>query len=214
MFTGIVQSIGTVVDFAPDTAGARLIIDTNLPKDILAAGDSIAIDGCCQTIEKFDGSICTFHALEETLNKTIFNRYRRGTKVNVEPAMALGERLGGHIMQGHVDCTGTVMKIAARNGDTALTIARPAPAHFPLVPKGSIAISGVSLTVAELTREDVTVCIIPHTWSHTTLQFLKPGAKVNLEADIIGKYLMELAAPYRKSAITMDTLAKAGFLQQ
>ncbi len=211
MFTGIIQSVGTVLDFAPVAAGARLVVETGLPADALKIGDSIAVDGCCQTIERFDGDQCVFHALNETLDRTIFRSYKRGTKVNLEPAMRVGDRLGGHIVQGHIDCVAKVLGIRRRAGDVALDIARPDASSFPLVPKGSIAISGVSLTVAELTANQVTVCIIPHTWENTTLQFLKPGSLVNLEADVVGKYLLGLAAPYRSSNITMESLSAAGF---
>ncbi len=213
MFTGIVQSIGTVVQMERNAGGARLVVDTGLTPAMLALGDSIAIDGCCQTIAALDGARCTFHALNETLDRTIFGEYANGWHVNVEPALAAGERLGGHIVQGHIDCVGRIVSIAQRNGDIALTVSRPDSATFPLVEKGSIAISGVSLTVADLTDSTVTVCIIPHTWEHTALRFLKAGSRVNLESDIIGKYVAALLAPTHNgtSRITMDQLREAGF---
>ena len=136
MFTGLIQSIGTVVQMARNAGGARLVIDTGLAPELLALGDSIAVDGCCQTIAALDGARCTFHALNETLDRTIFGEYAAGRRVNIEPALAAGERLGGHIVQGHIDCVGRIVSIAQRNGDIALTLTRPEHASFPLVEKG------------------------------------------------------------------------------
>lgn len=212
MFTGIIQSTGTVIRLTRGAHGAEMLIDTALPPAILRRGDSIAVDGCCQTITAMNGAQCHFHVLNETLSRTTFGGYAPGTQVNVEPALAAGERLGGHIVQGHVDCIGRVLSIAQRNGDVALTLARPDGIDFPMVEKGSIAINGVSLTIAQLDGSSVTVCIIPHTWEHTALRHLRAGARVNLEADIIGKYVSALLAPHRPSpGITMDQLRDAGF---
>ena len=212
MFTGIIQSIGKVVALKRAADGAELVIDTGLAAKDIALGDSIAVDGCCQTVAKAEGGVCHFHVLNETLSRTVFGEYRAGRKVNIEPALRLGDRLGGHIVSGHIDCTAEVLSVRDRKGDIALTLARPPADAFPLVPKGSIAIDGVSLTVAELTDKAVTVCLIPHTWSHTALNMLSAGAKVNLEADLVGKYVAALAAPYAApSRVTMEMLTQAGF---
>ncbi len=212
MFTGIIQSIGEVVALKRAADGAELAVETGLPADAIALGDSIAVDGCCQTVARFEGGLCHFHVLNETLSRTIFGEYRAGRKVNIEPALRLGDRLGGHIVSGHIDCTAEVLSVRDRKGDIALTLRRPPADAFPLVPKGSIAINGVSLTVAELTADSVTVCLIPHTWSHTALNALSAGAKVNLEADLVGKYVAALAAPYATpSRVTMEMLTQAGF---
>ncbi len=214
MFTGIVQSIGEVREFRREGGGARLAVSTGLDPADIRLGDSIAVDGCCQTVAAFDGGACVFHALAETLDRTVFGEYRAGRKVNIEPALRLGDRLGGHIVTGHVDGVVAVKSIARRGGDIALTLARPPlpPEEFPLVPKGSIAIGGVSLTVAELTAETVTVCIIPHTWEHTTLQFLRAGMRVNVEGDAIGKYVAGLMQPHTPtSRVTLEAMREAGF---
>ena len=213
MFTGIVQAIGEVREFRREGGGARLTVATGLSAEAIRLGDSIAIDGCCQTVASFDGGVCVFHALAETLSRTVFGEYRAGRKVNVEPALKLGDRLGGHIVTGHIDGVVAVKSIARRGGDIALTLARPQlpPAEFPLVPKGSIAINGISLTVAELTDETVTVCIIPHTWEHTTMQFLRAGDRVNVEGDAVGKYVAGLIQPYAPARVTMERLREAGF---
>lgn len=210
MFTGIVQSVGTVTGFQRSDAGARLTVDTGLPDKILKIGDSIAVDGCCQTIALLNGSVCVFDCLAETLNRTNFGGYSAGRRVNIEPALAVGDRLGGHIVQGHVDAAMPVVGIKRRGGDLALTVRRPAREAFPMVEKGSIAINGVSLTIAELSDEAFTVCIIPHTWEATALNALKAGERVNLEADLVGKYIAELCRSSAPS-ITMDALRSAGF---
>ena len=211
MFTGIVKSIGTVREFTRQGGGARLVVETALADTDLQLGDSIAVDGCCQTIAEYNGTCCVFHALEETLRRTRFGCYQAGSKVNIEPALRAGDRLGGHIVQGHVDCVGKIVSISSRGSDIAVKITRPDRNDFPMVHKGSVAVNGISLTIAELAEDTFTICIIPHTWSHTALQWLKEGAPVNLEADIIGKYVAELLRPAAKSSVTMETLLNAGF---
>ncbi len=212
MFTGIIEDLGQVVRISMQGNAARLEISTSLPPEEIALGDSIAVNGVCQTVAAFQSRILTFHALRETLQKTNLRELRPGMEVNLESALRLGGKLGGHLVSGHVDCTGKVLSIGERDGDIALRIARPDAATFPLVPKGSIAIDGISLTVAELSAEALTVCIIPHTWKHTNLRQLQVGAEVNLEADMIGKYVQSLTAPYqKKKTLTLEDLNKAGF---
>ncbi|MBR4124980.1 MAG: riboflavin synthase [Victivallales bacterium] len=212
MFTGIIQSIGRVVSFQKIDAGARLVVDTGLAPECLSLGDSIAVDGCCQTIAAKNGTVCTFDALHETLERTIFRDYRPGRRVNIEPALRLGDRLGGHLVQGHIDTVSPVLAIRSRSGDRAVTLKRPSHQVFPLVEKGSIAINGISLTVAELTEDTMTVCIIPHTWTHTALGDLAVGDHVNLESDVIGRYVISLLQPNAStSRITDEMLRSAGF---
>ena len=212
MFTGIVQSIGTVKAFQRRGAGARLVVDTGLDPAILRLGDSIAVDGCCQTIAALDGAVCAFDALHETLERTIMGEYQPGRKVNIEPALRAGDRLGGHLVQGHVDTTARVRSVNRRSGDRAVVLQRPPREDFPLVEKGSVALNGISLTVAELTEETFTVCIIPHTWGHSALSGVKTGSRVNLESDVIGRYVAALMEPFRpKSQITMEQFLQAGF---
>ena len=210
MFTGIVQSIGTVRALRRQATGATLQVETGLPPEILRLGDSVAVDGCCQTIAALEGSLCTFHCLEETLRRTVFGEYRPGRRVNIEPALAVGDRLGGHIVQGHVDCAKEVLSAGRQGGDWVLSLRRPDPREFPLVLKGSVALGGVSLTVATLTAEAFSVCLIPHTWQHTALQWLKAGDRVNLEADLVGRYVASLL-PASSPAVTLESLRQAGF---
>ncbi|MFA6928896.1 MAG: riboflavin synthase [Lentisphaeria bacterium] len=211
MFTGIIEDLGTVVKITGQGNAARLEVRTGLPAKEIALGDSIAVNGVCQTVAEFHPPVLTFHALQETLQKSNLRHLQVGMEVNLESALRLGGKLGGHLVSGHVDCTGQVMSISDRAGDIALKIARPM-GDFPLVNKGSIAINGVSLTVAELTAEAVLVCIIPHTWKYTNLRLLQPGEEVNLEADLIGKYVQSLSGPYSsKKSLTLDDLSQAGF---
>ena len=212
MFTGIVEDIGTVVQFTPRGNGAQLQIKTAIPAEVFALGDSVAINGACQTLEKFSDGLLTFYALQETLQKTNLKYLRAGDAVNLETALRLGGKLGGHLVSGHIDLTAIVLGISQRAGDIALRIARPAAGEFLVVPKGSIAINGVSLTIAELTADSVTVCLIPHTWQNTNLNLLKTGAEVNLEADLIGKYVGSLLVPYSsQKSVSMENLLQAGF---
>ena len=147
MFTGIVQSIGIVRAFQRRSGGARLVVETGLPEELLRIGDSIAVDGCCQTIVQAEGTVCTFDCLEETLRRSVFGEYVPGRPVNIEPALAVGDRLGGHIVQGHVDCVQPVVELRERQGDRHLTIRRPPREEFPVVEKGSVAINGVDAGV-------------------------------------------------------------------
>ncbi|NLF92956.1 MAG: riboflavin synthase [Oligosphaeraceae bacterium] len=212
MFTGIVEDLGTVVQFSPRGSGAQMVVRTALPAADFSPGDSVALNGACQTVERCADGMLTFYALRETLKKTNLKYLQAGEVVNLETALRLGGKLGGHLVSGHIDCTAPVQSIKERSGDIALTIARPPAAAFPVVAKGSIAINGVSLTIAELNAESVSVCIIPHTWQHTNLRLLKIGSEVNLEADLIGKYVCTLLEPYnRRSAVSMDDLRQAGF---
>ncbi len=212
MFTGIVEDIGTVVQFTPRGNGAQLVISSAIPPSAFALGDSVAINGACQTLEKFSEGGLTFYTLQETLQKTNLKYLRTGEAVNVETALRLGGKLGGHLVSGHIDLTAKVLGISQRDGDIALRIARPPAKDFPVVPKGSIAINGVSLTIAELTPESVTVCLVPHTWQSTNLRLLHAGAEVNLEADLIGKYVCSLLEPYSgQKSVRMEDLLQAGF---
>ena len=216
MFTGIVQAIGKVISFQRTGAVGRLIVDTGLSPDCLSLGDSIAVDGCCQTIAALNGAVCTFDTLHETLERTTFRDYCTGRRVNIEPALRMGDRLGGHLIQGHIDTVSQVLAVQSRSGDRSVTLRRPSQREFPVVEKGSIAIDGISLTVAKVGAGDFAVSIIPHTSSHTTLLKKKTGDVVNLENDIVGKYVQRLLghsqpAEQHKSRITEEFLRENGF---
>jgi riboflavin synthase len=195
MFTGIIDDIGTIERVADGAAGRELRVRCAYAD--LAAGESIALDGVCLTVREFGSGWFTVAAVVTTLGRTTVADWRAGTRVNLERALRAGDRLGGHLVQGHVDDTGTV--VAARTeGDARLIDVRlPREIAELMVPHGSIAINGVSLTVNDIVAPDVVqVSLIEYTLSHTTLGDLAPGQRVHVEADVIGKYVQRLMAPH------------------
>ena len=207
MFTGLIDNTGRIVR----RSGHRLEIETRLPYAAPERGESVAVNGCCLTVEEAEGRRIVFHTLRETLDRTNLGELPTGAGVNLERALKLGDRLGGHFVTGHVDGTGRVLSCRRRAGDYALTVAYPAALRDFLAPKGSIALDGVSLTIAELTEDDVTVCLIPVTLEETILREREPGSLVNIETDLIGKYVAGQQARTRGS-VTMEKLRENGFL--
>lgn len=193
MFTGLVSDVGVVERIAPRQGGARLTLrPTALPVDELALGESIACSGACLTVVERGGGLVSFDAVPETLSRTTLGGWRPGTKVNLERALALGDRLGGHLVSGHVDAVGEVLRRVPEGQGARLTISLP-PAIAPLVAeKGSVAVDGVSLTVARVTRTELDVALIPETLARTTLGAVAAGAKVNLEADVVARHVARL----------------------
>ena len=186
MFTGLVEDIGTVVSLERAASGARLVISSSL--EGLEIGESISINGACQTVAALTSSGIGFDVLAETMHVTNLGMLRAGAKVNIERALPSGGRLGGHIVNGHVDGMGTVVKIVQR--PLALEVAVDKGIFRYIVPKGSVALDGVSLTVGPgPSRGRFGVFITPHTWENTNLKYLRPGRKVNVEVDILAKYI-------------------------
>jgi riboflavin synthase len=193
MFTGLVSDIGVVERVAPRQGGARLTLrPAALPVDALALGESIACSGACLTVVERGGGLVSFDAVPETLSRTTVGAWRPGTKVNLERALALGDRLGGHLVAGHVDAVGEVLRRVPEGQGARLTVSLP-PSIAPLVAeKGSVAIDGVSLTVARVTRTELDVALIPETLARTTLGAAAAGTKVNLEADVVARHVARL----------------------
>lgn len=195
MFTGLVEGRGRVSDIWPMTAGLRLrVVPEPTCAGVIEAaiGDSIAISGCCLTVVSRDGGGLEFEAGLETLSKTHLGQLRSGSLVNLERSLRADARLGGHFVQGHVDGVARVGAID-RDGDWVVMWFHPEPSQLRLlVPKGSVAVDGVSLTVAALESERFSVALIPHTLSVTTLGILTSGDVVNIENDILGKYVDHL----------------------
>ena len=216
MFTGLIESVGTLKRLAVNGKAGELEIAASFPDGEVAVGDSVAVNGVCLTVTRFTSNSISFHALAETLSRTNLGELKMGRKVNLERALKLGDRLGGHIVSGHVDGVAAVQSIGRRGDDLELHVALSEELAPYLVMKGSIAINGVSLTVAALERGSFGVCIIPHTWTHTNLHELKPGDNVNLETDLLGKYVLrqhELENETKNSSgVSMEMLANAGFL--
>lgn len=190
MFTGLVEETGKVLALERD-AGGGVKLSLAAPKiaSDLKTGDSIAVNGCCLTAVACDGEQIDFDLLDETLRRTNLGALRIGSLVNLERAVAVGARMGGHFVQGHIDCTAPVRSFEPVGADHRLEIALPAEFAQYVVFKGSIAINGISLTVAELHKESFVLWIIPHTFSATNLREIKPGDAVNLEFDLLAKYV-------------------------
>ena len=195
MFTGIVEELGEVISREPSPTGAVLTIAASRVLDDVADGDSIAVNGVCLTVREFTTGRFVADVMPETLRRTTLGRLRPGDRVNLERAATLGSRLGGHLVQGHVDGVGTVVgRTDAERVD--LTIELPAELSSYLVNQGSVTVDGVSLTVVEVVGNRFTVSLIPTTLRVTTLGFRTVGDPVNLEVDVIAKYVARLVAPH------------------
>ncbi len=194
MFTGLIEETGEVAALELSPKGARLSIQASLVLEGLRIGDSVAINGCCLTAASIDGGVIAFDLLQETLRRTNLHALQPGSPVNLERALAAGARLGGHFVQGHIDGTAEVLAFAPSGADYRLEIALPATARQYLVTKGSIAVDGISLTVAELAPHSFTLWIIPHTLAATNLRAKHAGDLVNLEYDLLAKYVERMLA--------------------
>ena len=195
MFTGIVREVGRVVAVEGGPEGRTLVVRAPATAGGTAVGDSVAIGGVCLTAESVDGDRIRFHAVAETLRRTSLGRLAEGADVNVEPALRAGEPLGGHYVQGHVDGLGAIGSVEAEGEGLRVVVEAPPEILRYCVEKGSITVDGVSLTVAELLEDAFAVALVPHTLEATTLRDLVPGQPVNLEADVLAKYVERLVAP-------------------
>jgi riboflavin synthase len=189
MFTGIIETVGTVASIEPSADLTRLIIEAAQIVEGVEIGDSIAVNGGCLTVTSLDSGHVSFDAVLETMERTSIGDLVVGARVNLERAMRAGDRLDGHIVQGHVDGVGTVRAMARDGHDVDLHIDCSAELVDYLVEKGSITVDGVSLTIAGLSETGFHVALIPHTLEVTTLSDRRPGDRVNLEADVLGKYV-------------------------
>jgi riboflavin synthase len=192
MFTGLIEEIGTVRMIRASERGLSIEIAATAVLDDLAIGDSIAVDGVCQTVVAHTVAGFSVEAMGPTLERTTFGGLLPGMRVNLERALALGDRLGGHLVQGHVDAIGTVERIERVDEHVRIDIVVPESVAEVTVLHGSIAVDGVSLTVNDLPADGVVqVALIPHTWAHTNLSDLAVGDTVNLEGDMFGKFVIE-----------------------
>ncbi|MCG8587910.1 MAG: riboflavin synthase [Proteobacteria bacterium] len=189
MFTGIVEHVGRVTAIEPGRERTVLALDVGPVAEGVSLGDSIAVNGCCLTATEIRGSELRFDAVQETLDRTNLGDLEVGSRVHLERALRAGERFDGHMVQGHIDATGRVRSVEARGDDVRFAVdCDPSLAEL-LVDKGSVAIDGVSLTVVHAEAEGFDVALIPHTLKETILGDRKPGERVNLEADVLGKYV-------------------------
>ena len=212
MFTGIIEEIGTVRRIEHGAKGARLTIQAKTVLEDTRIGDSIATNGVCLTVVSMTGDSFSADVMAESLRRSSLGTLQGGSTVNIERAMAANGRFGGHIVSGHIDGTGTIASQKREDNAVWVKVKTPAPLLRYIVEKGSIAIDGVSLTVAAVTDTDFSVSIIPHTGAQTILLGKKPGDPVNLECDVIGKYVEKLTAPHKTGGISTNFLAENGFL--
>lgn len=209
MFTGLIQEIGKIARIQKVGGGIKLTTYALKSTSELSVNDSVAINGCCLTVVSKTEKEFTVEAVEETLKKTSLGELTKGSFVNLELAMQLHDRLGGHLVLGHVDATGGIVSVKKMDSSWLYDVRIPAEFLHYVIPVGSIAIDGVSLTVARIQNDQITVSIIPHTFENTTFQFLKTGSMVNLEFDVIGKYIERLTA--NKSTLTREKLNEWGY---
>ncbi|WP_027862181.1 riboflavin synthase [Marmoricola sp. URHB0036] len=195
MFTGIIEELGTVESLEDQGDAIRLTVRGPLVTGDAGLGDSISVNGCCLTVATRDEGTFTADVMHETLAKTSLGALEPGTQVNLERAVTPTTRLGGHIVQGHVDGTGTVVRRTPSEHWELVEIALPAELERYLVAKGSITVDGISLTVVDVMPESFTVSLIPETLARTTLGFKQPGDVVNLEVDVIAKYVEKMVRP-------------------
>src|SRR5437870_1050069 len=193
MFTGIVTQRATVSEIGPaapvEEAATRLAVAFERGLPGVLVGDSVALDGCCLTVVAAGAGGAAFDVVPETLRKTTLGALRPGDRVNVEPALRAGDPLGGHLVQGHVDGVGAVEAVARRGDDVRMTIRLPRALLGATIEKGSVAVDGVSLTVCDSEEERFSVCLVPHTLASTGLAAKRAGDRVNLEADVVGRYV-------------------------
>jgi riboflavin synthase len=193
MFTGLVEALGTVVSLDAGRGQSRLVLAIPFASE-LALGDSVAVNGCCLTVAAMDGDRIAFDLLAQTLDVTSLGGLATGMRVNLERAMKVGDRFGGHFVQGHIDAVGHIRGIEARGQDHVVDVELPESIARLCIEKGSLAVDGISLTIAALKGNTATFWITPHTWEHTHLHAAKVGQRVNLEADMLAKHVDSLLA--------------------
>jgi riboflavin synthase len=193
MFTGLVEALGTVVSLDAGKGQSRLALAIPFASE-LALGDSVAVNGCCLTVAAIDGDHIAFDLLAQTLDVTSLGVLKSGMVVNLERAMQVGDRFGGHFVQGHVDEVGNIRGIEARGQDHVVDVELPDAIARLCIEKGSLAVDGISLTIASLKGNLATFWITPHTWDHTNLHAAMIGQRVNLEADMLAKHVDSLLA--------------------
>ena len=218
MFTGIIEGLGIIKQIRSSGQGNVLVIESDFSLKQVKSGDSISVNGACLTVVSIEGKRFTIDMSPETYNITTFPRARVGDRVNLERALRLSDRLDGHLVSGHVDGVGVIKNRKNLGKMTIVTIQVPFSISHQMIIKGSVAVDGISLTINNCSEDSFDICIIPHTAILTTIGFKKTGDYVNIETDMIGKYVEQFILKKKtedtdtaKSKIDMDFLAKAGF---
>jgi riboflavin synthase len=219
MFTGIIEHAGKIIRVSPAGAGARIAVDLGPASEGVKPGDSVAVSGVCLTAAKVSGATAEFDAVAETLSRTTLGKKRPGDLVNIERALAAGARLGGHIVQGHIDGVAKAARVVKAENAWELHCAADRLLTEEMIEKGSVALDGVSLTIAGVDEKSFRVALIPTTLEATTLGRVKEGDELNVETDVLGKYvsallrrMMEDKAPAKGKGLTREYLAEHGFI--
>lgn len=211
MFTGIIEEIGTIKEFTKSANSALIVVECSKILENPQIGESIAINGVCQTVTKFDKGSFTAQVSLETLKITTFSNLKKGDKVNLERALSVNGRLGGHIVTGHIDGLAKVKNIQKLSEFYNINFEITQDLAKYVAKKGSVALNGISLTVADIVGSEFSVAIIPHTFENTTLNYLKTGDFVNFEVDILAKYVEKILSTGNNKAIDEDFLKANGF---
>jgi riboflavin synthase len=197
MFTGIIEATGKVIGLTVSGSAGRLRVEMGAAAEGVRTGDSVSVDGACLTVARIGGRVAEFDVSAETLRVTTLGGLAAGGEVNLERPLRVGDRLGGHFVLGHVDGIGRIERLEAEAGQVALAVSASPEILSGLIPKGSIAVDGISLTLADLAPDRFSVAVIPHTLDHTTLRKKSAGDRVNLELDVIGKYVARFLSASR-----------------
>jgi len=211
MFTGLIEEVGTIQSIRTISGGKALHIQAQKVLTDMQLGASIAVDGVCLSVVEKDPRGFVVQAVRETLERTTINNFRQGTRVNLERAVRAGERLGGHIVQGHVDGTGQITEIKPEGEGIELRLTLPGELLRYCVEKGAIAVNGVSLTIARMSETSVTIALIPLTLRETNLGQKRVGAAVNIEVDIFAKYAAQYSSADHQSGLTLSKITQWGF---
>jgi len=212
MFTGLIECTGRVAVLRRSGDRAVLEVSAPLPASEVRIGDSIAVNGACLTVISIQGDRFSFDVSPETVARTSFADVQSGSPVNLERALRFGGRLDGHLVTGHIDCVGRLENRVQQGNAVILGFSLPREQARMLVEKGSVAVDGISLTVNTVSDSGFSVSIIPHTLEKTSLAGIGPGKMVNVETDIIGKYVARLTSPFNSSGLTMEKLLQNGFI--
>jgi riboflavin synthase len=211
MFTGLIEEIGQIKRISAITGGKRISIIGQKIMEALAVDHSVSVSGVCLTVVALTDNTLTVEAVGETLSKTTVSYLRTNDLVNLERAMRMGDRLGGHLVQGHVNGVGTILKKERRGHNWYLEFKVPKNLDRYLISEGSIAIDGISLTIAALEGNIIGISIIPHTYSHTTIQYKSIGHKVNVEIDFMARHLEKLMKSEKSTTLTIDKIKNMGY---
>ena len=212
MFTGIIEAIGTVRAAKATAAGRRIEIDLGPAADGVRPGDSVNVSGACQTVAEMRGTVAAFDVVPETLRLTTLGGLAPGDRVNLERSLRVGDRLGGHFVTGHVDGTARLSERREGGPERLWVFEAPGDLVGSMVPKGSVAVDGVSLTLVDVAPAAFTVALIPTTLRETTLGALAAGGRANVETDMLGKYVLKVLGGAEAADLSLETLRQAGFL--